>query len=48
MISINLAIIQGAKILQDNFINNPNLDSEILMSKAIEKDRKYILLNFNR
>ena len=46
--NINLAIIQGAKVLKDNFIKNPYLDSEILMTKVIEKDRKYILLNFNR
>ena len=45
--NINLAIIQGAKVLKDNFINNPYLDSEILMAKAIKKDRKYILLNSN-
>ena len=43
--NINLAIIQGAKVLKDSFIKNPYLDSEILMTKAIEKDRKYILLN---
>ena len=38
--NINSAIIQGAKVLKDSFINNPHLDSEILMAKAIEKDRK--------
>ncbi len=43
--NINSAIIQGAKVLKDSFINNPYLDSEILMAKAIKKDRKYILLN---
>ena len=43
--NINSAIIHGAKVLKDNFIKNPYLDSEILMTKAIEKDRKYILLN---
>ena len=43
--NINSAIIQGTKVLKDSFINNPYLDSEILMAKAIEKDRKYILLN---
>ena len=46
--NIESAIIQGAKILKDNFIKNPYLDSEILMSKVIEKDRKYILLNSKR
>jgi len=43
--NINSAIIQGAKVLKDSFINNPYLDSEILMAKVINKDRKYILLN---
>ena len=46
--NINSAIIQGAKVLKDRFIKNPYLDSEILMSKAINKDRKYILLNFKK
>ncbi len=43
--NINSAIIQGAKVLKDRFVKNPFLDSEILMTKAIRKDRKYILLN---
>ena len=46
--NINSAIVQGAKVLKQSFINNPYLDSEILMAKAIEKDRKYILLNSKR
>ena len=46
--NINSAIIHGAKILKDNLIKNPYLDSEILMTKAIEKDRKFILLNSKR
>ncbi len=44
--NIYSAIIYGAKILKDNLIKNPYLDSEILMMKAIEEDRKYILLNY--
>ena len=43
--NINLAINQGSKILKDKFIPNPQLDSEILMSKILKKDRKYIVLN---
>ncbi|MBD1132736.1 peptide chain release factor N(5)-glutamine methyltransferase [Pelagibacterales bacterium SAG-MED45] len=43
--NINSAIIHGARVLKDNLIKNPYLDSEILMTMAIEKDRKYILLN---
>ena len=46
--NINLAITQGAKVLKKNFIKNPYLDSEILMAKAVKKDRTYILLNSNK
>ena len=46
--NINLAINQGSKILRSKFISNPQLDSEILMAKTINKDRNYILLNPNR
>ena len=46
--NINSAIIKGAKVLKQKFIKNPYLDSEILMTKAIKKDRKYILVNFNK
>ena len=45
--NINLAINQGSKILRNKFIPNSQLDSEILMAKTINKDRKYILLNSN-
>ena len=45
--NINLAINQGSKILKDKFITTSQLDSEILMAKTINKDRKYILLNSN-
>ena len=38
--NISLAIIQGAKVLKDSFIKNPYLDSEILMTEVIQKDRK--------
>ena len=43
--NINLAIIEGAKILKNNFISTAYLDSEILMAKAINKNRDYIILN---
>ena len=45
--NINLALNQGSKILRSKFISNPQLDSEILMAKTINKDRNYILLNPN-
>ena len=43
--NINLAISQGSKILKNKLIPNSQLDSEILMSKTINKDRNFILLN---
>ena len=43
--NINQALEQGSKILRDQFIPNSQLDSEILMSKIINKDRNYIILN---
>ena len=43
--NIQLAIIQGAQILKNKLFLNSYLDSEILMSKAINKDKKYLLLN---
>ena len=43
--NINLAISRATKILRNNYISNSQLDSEILMAKTINKDRKYVLLN---
>ena len=42
---IRTAISEGAKILRGNSILSANLDSEILMARVLNKDRKYILLN---
>ena len=36
---------QGVAILKNNNIPNPYLDSEILLSMLINKDKKYIILN---
>ena len=36
---------QGITILKNNNILNPALDSEILLSKSINKDKKYMILN---
>ena len=36
---------QGMNILKENNIPNPYLDSEILLSESINKDKKYIILN---
>ena len=35
----------GVKILQENNIKNPILDSEIILSSIIKKERDYIILN---
>jgi len=45
--NINSAINEGSKILRNKFIPNPQLDSEILMAKTINKDRIFIILNSN-
>ena len=36
---------EGASILQKNKIPNPQLDSEILLSNTIKRDKKHIILN---
>ena len=46
--NISTAITQGTKILKNNSIVTANIDAEILMAKAINKDRKYVLLNSNQ
>ena len=46
--NISNAITQGTKILKNNLIMTANIDAEILMAKAINKDRKYVLLNSNQ
>ena len=43
--NIHTAIRKAAKILKDKSFLTANLDSEILMARALNKDRKYILLN---
>ena len=43
--NLNDAIIEGTKFLQNYNIYNPLLDSEILLSNVIKKDREYLILN---
>ena len=43
--NIHSAIIEGAKLLKSKNILSANIDSEILMAKAIKKDKNYILIN---
>ena len=46
--NINLALNYGAKTLSNKSVPNSYLDSEILMAKIINKDRKYLILNSNK
>ena len=41
------AIKEGTEILNREFIETAQIDSEILLAKVMEKDRKYIILNQN-
>jgi len=43
--NIENTLNHGISILKANQIPNPYLDSEILLSKSINKDKKYIILN---
>ena len=42
---IQTAIFEGASVLKEKYILTSQLDAEILMSKVIGKDKKYIILN---
>ena len=43
--NIENAIYEASRILKRNNIKSPILDSELLMSKAIHKERDYIILS---
>ena len=43
--NIENTLNKAARYLKQYNINNPYLDSEILLSKIINKDKKYIILN---
>ena len=43
--NIHLAVIEATNILKDKSILSAQLDTEILMAKALDKDREYIILN---
>ena len=45
---IETALKKGQLILKDNKIKSAELDSVILMSQAIRKDKKFIILNYNK
>ena len=46
--NIESAIAEGVNILKSKHIQTAKIDTEILMSKAIGEDRKYIILNDNK
>ncbi len=43
--NIKSILNEGISILKKNKISNPQLDSEILLSNSIKKDKKHIILN---
>ena len=43
--NIESILNEGTKILQKNKVSNPQLDSEILLSSSINRDKKHIILN---
>jgi release factor glutamine methyltransferase len=43
--NISKTISEGINILKENEIRNPQLDVEILLSRLIKKDKKYLILN---
>ena len=45
---IRNALKEGREKLQMNNIDSSLLDSEILISKAISKDRKFVILNLDQ
>ena len=45
---IRQAILNAYKVLSKNQIKSAGLDCEILLSKVLSKDRKYILLNLDK
>ena len=46
--NIEIAIKKACKELKKNKISSALLDSELLLSKVIKKDRKFILLNLDK
>ena len=48
MMNIQSALIEANKILAENNIKSSKLDSEILLSKVLKKDRKFIILNLDK
>ena len=45
---LQYAIQKSNKILREKAILSPSLDSELLMSKVINKERKFVILNLDK
>ena len=46
--NIHSAVIEATNILKDRSILSAQLDTEILMAKALDKDREYVILNHDK
>ena len=46
--NIQSAVIEGTNILKNKFIQSAQLDAEILMSRTLNKNREYIILNHDK
>jgi len=46
--NIRSAVIEGTNVLKDKSIISAQLDTEILMAKALDKNREYIILNHDK
>ena len=46
--NIHSAVIEATNVLKDKSILSAQIDTEILMAKALDKDRKYIILNHDK
>ena len=45
---IEKALEKGSMILNQNNISSSKLDSEILISKVLKRDRKFVIMNFQK
>ena len=46
--NIHSAVIEATNVLKDKSILSAQLDTEILMAKALDKNREYIILNHDK
>jgi release factor glutamine methyltransferase len=46
--NIQSAVIEGTSVLKNKSITSAQLDTEILMAKALGKSREYIILNYDK